>query len=171
MLTLEECREVAAQKLSALMSGAELYDDPIHSGEYGWVFSYQSAEYMRTNNFSDAIIGNSPILVDRRNSKALVLGSALPIEFYVESYLACGDPFMFPGERVELSSWLDGAQKNEATRVIRRRTGMGLAEAKSHIDACLDGNTTIMRCPSVDIAAALVEELEALGFRGRQLRE
>ena len=171
VLSFEECRNMATKKLSSLFPGAALYDKPIHSGAYGWVFSYQSTEYMRTNNISDAIIGNSPILVDRRNSEALVLGSGLPVEIYVENYLACGDPFKFLGARVRLLRWKVGAQKIQATRAIRRRTGVSLGKAKSHVDECLAGNATEIVCPSADIAAALIDDLEALGFCGEQLRD
>ena len=171
MLTLEECEVIASKKLATLMLDLELYKEPIHSGEYGWVFSYQSIQYKRSNDFRDAFVGNSPILVDRRSGDALFLGSGLPSEVYVENYLSCGDPFKFLGKRIEFSDWSEGAQKTEATRTIQRKTGLGLAEAKLRVDECLAGKTALVECRTADDASALVKELRALGFSGKQLRD
>lgn len=170
MLSFEKCKVIASERLTALMPSAALYDEPVHSGDYGWVFSWQSKKYMRTNDLEDAFIGNSPILVDKRKGDALVLGSGLPAEIYVENYLACGDPFKFLGKQVELSGWRKNAQKIVAIQTIRQKTGLGLADAKSHVDECLDGKTTVLTCPSVYDATALVDQLTVLGFVGKQLR-
>lgn len=171
MLTVKEGRAVAAEKLKAFLSCAALYDEPIHSGEYGWVFAYQSVEYMRTNNMRDMLVGNSPILVDKHTGDALLLGSGLPAETYVENYVACGDPFKFLGKRVELSGGIEPPKKTDAIRSIRRHAMLSLIGAKLHIDECIAGNTTIVTCPSVDVARILVRDLRSLGLSAQHLRD
>ncbi len=85
MLSLEKCKAIASERLAALVPSAALYDEPVHTGDYGWVFSWQNKKYMRTNDVGDAFIGNSPILVDKNKGDALVLGSGLPAEIYVKT--------------------------------------------------------------------------------------
>ncbi len=171
MLSFKKCKSIALERLAVLVPGAALYDEPVHTGDYGWVFSWQSKKYMRTSDIQDAFIGNPPILVDKNKCDALILGSGLPTEYYVENYLACGDPFKFLGKRIELSGWRKGAQKIEAIRAIRQTTGLSLADAKLHVDECLDRKIAVVNCPSVNSATALVNQLTALGFIGKQLRD
>ena len=93
LLTLEECRKVAADHLAKLFSDAVLYEKPVHHGDDGYVFSYQSKRYRQSNDIADAIIGNSSLLVDKNSHQVYTLGSGQSVESYVENYLACGDPF------------------------------------------------------------------------------
>lgn len=170
MLSIAECRAIADDTLLELFSGAELYNEPIHTGDYGWVFSYQSKQYIQSGDLRDMLVGNSPILVDRSSGDAMVLGSGLPVEAYVENYLACGDPFKFLGRTVELYGWETGARKIEAIKIIRLHTGLGLAKAKQCVDGCLDGKNTILECPSSEEAAALTKDLCVVGFSAEQQR-
>ena len=171
MLTLTECRKIASDHLSVLFANADLFEMPVHSGEYGWVFSYQSRQYIQTNNMSDALIGNSPILVDKNSHEIHILGSGFPVEYYIENYVACGDPFKKLGKRIKLLGRRDGAQKFKAVQAIRRSTDLSLANAKSAIDECLAGRSNVIMCPSEVGAEKLVEQLDALGFCSGQLRE
>jgi len=42
---------------------------------YGWVFFYNSAEYIGDrSNFEHSLVGNAPILIDRVNGELRVLG-------------------------------------------------------------------------------------------------
>ena len=41
---------------------------------YGWVFFYQSERFLKTDNFSDMLVGNAPILVMKANGDVIVLG-------------------------------------------------------------------------------------------------
>jgi hypothetical protein len=170
-LTLNQCRQVAWDHLSTALNDVILYQEPVHSGEYGWVFSYQRKKYSQTGDISEALCGNSPLLVDKNTHELHVLGTALPVEFYVESYLSCGDPFKVLGASVELLSWREGAQKNAAIREIRRDTKLSLAEAKLAVDSCLSGHSYLIKCVSERDAGDLVECLRTLGFVAIQLHE
>jgi CHASE2 domain-containing sensor protein len=53
---------------------------------FGWVFFYNSAKYLETGDDRYALIGNSPLIVDRRDGSLHVTGSAQPIDFYITEY-------------------------------------------------------------------------------------
>ena len=53
---------------------------------YGWVFFYQSSEFLRSRKAEHQLAGNSPILIDRINGELRVFGTARPIADYLEEY-------------------------------------------------------------------------------------
>ncbi len=66
------------------------YDDPSDSlvlldeatieKQYGWVFFYQSRNYIETGDLTWMLAGNGPIVVLRDEGAIHSLGTALPIE-------------------------------------------------------------------------------------------
>ncbi len=54
--------------------------------EFGWLFTYNTEEYMRTNNISHALAGNAPLIVDKADGQIYVTGTAPPFEQYIEQY-------------------------------------------------------------------------------------
>lgn len=65
---------------------AEVIDEATITKPYGWVFIYQSKKYLETQDISEMIIGNAPILVDRFHGELKILGTAYPVEHYLEEY-------------------------------------------------------------------------------------
>lgn len=57
----------------------EIYSEYTREIDQGWVFFYNSEEYMRTGNFRSALVGNGPILVTREGA-VHYLPTALPWE-------------------------------------------------------------------------------------------
>lgn len=53
----------------------------------GWVFCYQTREFIEEGAFSAQLAGNGPLLVDRFTAELVVLGTHQPIECFVEKYL------------------------------------------------------------------------------------
>jgi hypothetical protein len=53
---------------------------------YGWVFFYNSREFIQTGNRRAAWAGNAPFLIERVNFNLKVFGTALPIERYLAEY-------------------------------------------------------------------------------------
>lgn len=47
---------------------------------YGWVFSYTSKRYLETNDISDSVVGNGPIVFEAASGKWHQLGSLMPEE-------------------------------------------------------------------------------------------
>lgn len=55
--------------------------------ELGWVFFSQTKAFIESGNFLDTVVGNSPIIVDKRDGKIVVMGTAYPVNTYIEMYL------------------------------------------------------------------------------------
>lgn len=53
---------------------------------YGWVFYYQSKEFLDEGIASAQLAGNAPILVDRHTFELRVTGTAKPLEQYLKDY-------------------------------------------------------------------------------------
>ena len=51
-----------------------------------FVFFYESSKYLATDKFEDRLAGNAPILIDRVSKEPLFLGTAKPVEEYIEEY-------------------------------------------------------------------------------------
>ncbi|MGJ4931623.1 YrhB domain-containing protein [Bradyrhizobium sp. HKCCYLS2038] len=53
---------------------------------YGWIFFYQSNEYLDEGNLSAQLAGNAPIIVDRDTLELRITGTAQPLADYLEQY-------------------------------------------------------------------------------------
>jgi len=51
-----------------------------------FVFLYESDRHLATGSFSDRLVGNAPILVNRLSGEAQFLGTANSIEHYIEQF-------------------------------------------------------------------------------------
>lgn len=65
---------------------------------YGWVFFYQSREYVASGDIMHMVAGNAPILVERVNAEIRVTGTAKPLEEYLKIYEST-----IPPSRMQLS--------------------------------------------------------------------
>lgn len=54
--------------------------------DFGWVFVYDTKEYLETNDINYAIAGNAPFIVDRNDGQLYVTGTARPLEHYVDQF-------------------------------------------------------------------------------------
>jgi hypothetical protein len=55
---------------------------------FGWVFFYNSKQFLETGDISQALVGNAPLIVDRADGSVHVTGTAEPIEHYLKEYEA-----------------------------------------------------------------------------------
>jgi hypothetical protein len=55
---------------------------------FGWVFFYNSRNYLKTKKFEDMLLGNAPLIVDRETGQLHVTGTAESIEHYISEYEA-----------------------------------------------------------------------------------
>jgi len=53
---------------------------------FGWVFFYNSKRFVETGDRREALDGNAPIIVDRRDGSIHPTGTARPLESYIEKY-------------------------------------------------------------------------------------
>lgn len=54
--------------------------------EWGWVFFYQSKQYVETGDFRCMLGGNAPYLVNRHSGILTVTGTTHDIDFYLNEY-------------------------------------------------------------------------------------
>ena len=82
-----EARRLAEQHLvgSSVEGGAVI--TTVLEFPVGWVFCWDSRRHQETQDFHDALAGNAPVLVDRRDGSVHFTGTARPIEEYIERYL------------------------------------------------------------------------------------
>jgi len=66
-------------------------------------------------------------------------------------------------ECVRLTGWREGLQKIALSRLIREKSGLGLAEAKEFTDRLLEGEEVVVRCISANDAGELERQAADLG--------
>lgn len=99
VLTEPEARRLAEAEIARLYREVRAYFDPddsfvvsaVEECSIGWVYYYQSARCLRTGEFTAALGGNAPILIDRRNGAILPTGTAYPIEHYISDHERSGE--------------------------------------------------------------------------------
>jgi hypothetical protein len=64
---------------------------------YGWIFFYQSNEFLDSGNPRAQLCGNAPIIVDRNTGELRVTGTARPLEEYLAKYEASLPPAALQG--------------------------------------------------------------------------
>lgn len=67
-------------------------DDLTITGDFGWVFYYQSRDFIESGDNGRALIGNAPLIVSLDDGSLHETGTAEAIEVYIENYRRTGDP-------------------------------------------------------------------------------
>jgi len=150
-------------QLALLTSETEEHD-------FGWVFFYNSSRFLQTGDFSYALVGNAPLLVERDTGRLLTLGTALPTEDYLDVYRVTGDPHGEVDHLVLVDGLPDGISTSEATLTLRRVLDLPMAQARN-IALQLEGNETLtLRFDQSTDASELTERLRDEGFPFRMRR-
>jgi hypothetical protein len=88
VLSEDECRRLAQDLIESWASPDPLVITGCREFAAGWVFFYNTERYERTGSIVDALAGNSPVLVDRRDGTARATGSTgLPTDYWVDEYM------------------------------------------------------------------------------------
>ena len=53
---------------------------------YGWVFFYQSKQYLESDDIRGLLVGNSPILFEKDTGKMIGTGTGKDINYYLDLY-------------------------------------------------------------------------------------
>ena len=89
MIDYSQAKEIIKQRLLK-MSGSEeelqIIEEATIEVAFGWVFSYNTKEYLDTGNIMYALAGNAPLILDRQDGSIHETGTALPIEHYIKQY-------------------------------------------------------------------------------------
>jgi hypothetical protein len=77
-LTLEQARELAEQAMVAAFPNKDVVLQPEKTEvkPFGWVFYYNSRDYVESGDFLASIPGNGPILVDNEEGTVQLLSSS-----------------------------------------------------------------------------------------------
>jgi len=65
-----------------------IVDTETHELSWGWVFFYNSKEYLETRDIVQALAGNAPIVVTH-DGKVHETGTSKPLEEYLRDIQAC----------------------------------------------------------------------------------
>lgn len=89
MITIKNAETIANQHMTELQKETKvpLQITKIQEESFGWVFFYESKEYMDTGNLSSMLAGNAPFIVDNQAGAVHTLGTAYPAEFYIQEYV------------------------------------------------------------------------------------
>lgn len=83
MMTFRQGRAIAERYVATLSSQSEIefaVCDEIIEEPWCWVFFYNSAAYLETESFSDSLVGNGPIVVEKEDGDVHELVTGLTIE-------------------------------------------------------------------------------------------
>jgi hypothetical protein len=144
--------------------GFRIVDATVSEFREGWIFNYQSAEFLETGDISKALAGNIAMFVTRADGEIFLLSQHRLLIESMAAYRACGDPNATFVPEVELLGWKEGANAVAAIEGIRRHCPVGLAEAKSIIERCLGGERCVLKTPDVERAKSMVTMLDSAGF-------
>ncbi len=88
MITYLEARDIAEAYVSSIenISVCELIEDETIEESFGWVFFYNSKNFLETGDWSYALIGNAPIIVNKITGIVTETGTSYPIEYYINLY-------------------------------------------------------------------------------------
>jgi hypothetical protein len=96
MLDKETAKRLALERIAQSWSIADAHpvimDDATIDRDFGWVFFYDSSRHIETGNFSDALAGNAPIIVNKHDGSLHITGTHKSILEFIEAYERAGDP-------------------------------------------------------------------------------
>ena len=87
-MTRQAARQRASEyvgegRLQAYGFTPAIIDDATRETTLGWVFFYNSREYLETADVMQGLAGNAPIFVSKRDGFITPLGTARPIDEYI----------------------------------------------------------------------------------------
>ena len=90
MINFEQAKIIALSKLKEIENEAKtrlafLENDTL-SFDYGWVFFYQSEEFVKTGDTQNMVGGNAPILIDKYDGNIYLTGTRKDIKDYIKIY-------------------------------------------------------------------------------------
>jgi Immunity protein 35 len=92
MINIEksEALKIVQEHISKLQEGRSyqlaVMHDRTREEDFGWVFFYNTRQFIETGDWQWSLGGNAPLIVDRRTGELHVTGTAYPIEHYIAEY-------------------------------------------------------------------------------------
>ena len=92
MLTRDQAKQLVRAQLDSYAAEAgcemEIIDSATLERPFGWVFFYQSKEFLLTGGSHTQLAGNAPLIVNQHTGRVVVTGTAEPVEEYIARYEA-----------------------------------------------------------------------------------
>ncbi len=85
MYTKHECEKIVTDILVTLTTENELVISGSGEHSWGWVFYYNTKEYLE-GNVDAALLGNAPYIVNKFTGEVAVTGTSGPISSFIEAY-------------------------------------------------------------------------------------
>ncbi|WP_271593523.1 YrhB domain-containing protein [Bradyrhizobium sp. CCBAU 65884] len=86
-MDFEKAAALAGAWVDILCEGqARIMREATIAKPYGWIFFYQSNQYLDADDGSAVLVGNAPLIVDRNTGELRVTGTARPLEHYLAEY-------------------------------------------------------------------------------------
>jgi hypothetical protein len=90
MIALDTAKEMVIKEVNSAYSvpgdSLVLLEEFTIEKDYGWIFFYESQRWLTTGNFSDQVLGNAPILVEKQTGNLHYFGTAYSVEEYIREY-------------------------------------------------------------------------------------
>jgi hypothetical protein len=88
MITKKKAIEIAEQYISDKGGRYHLVLLMEHTMEFdlGWVFFYQTKEYVESRDITQMAEENPPIIINKNDGSLSITGTAYPIEKYIRDY-------------------------------------------------------------------------------------
>jgi hypothetical protein len=91
MLSRDQARAMVTRAITELAPADDEYvilEEPTIERSWGWVFFYNSRQYVETQDVQFHLMGNAPYIVNRNTGEMLVTGTAEDIDVYIAEYEA-----------------------------------------------------------------------------------
>ncbi|TQF73044.1 hypothetical protein FLM44_03175 [Pseudoalteromonas luteoviolacea] len=89
-MNLVEAEKIVLSELAkpSISNGIEvgLLTDETIEKDWGWVFFYQSIDFIKSGDFLDMLGGNAPIMINKRTGELIHTGTAYEVNYYIKEY-------------------------------------------------------------------------------------
>ena len=68
----------------------QIREDITREEDFGWIFFYNTKKYIETRDNNYLLVGNSPIIINRKTGQIEVTGTGNRIEHYIDLYKKFG---------------------------------------------------------------------------------
>ena len=168
-ITRQQAQEIIEQRLAGSNPPVLIMPEATIEKDWGWVFFYDSKEYLEGRGDDGWLCGNAPYIVERSTGTVYETGTADPIEFYIDNFEATGDPYGRPGNGIAILSAQESHDLMAATKLLHRDCALGLMDARKRLQSVIDGDIVELLAADPETAKLLCDQLCDAGFNTTRL--
>lgn len=90
MIDYEKAKKIAQNRLNEDYSKktyeVQIIEDVTIEEDFGWVFFYNTKDFITTGDVYHALGGNAPMIVTRKEGDIYFTGTAYPAKHYIEEF-------------------------------------------------------------------------------------